>query len=192
MRRVGAAIVLMVWLGSAFVIGVSANEGPTIEWYDTTSISNLVLFWDGAYTGQTEEVWTNTRWVNDTDGIDTVIFRYRWMGESKWMNRTATLIEGNATLGRYQANFTYAVWWNYEFGYPETEGSGGNFHFKIWANDTLGNRNEVLPMQYTGGYMIVEPPLDYILWRTPLGWLMIGLSVAAASLVIVFIFRRHG
>ncbi|MFX1260526.1 MAG: hypothetical protein ACFFAZ_00430 [Promethearchaeota archaeon] len=191
MRRVGAAIVLMVWLGSAFVIGVSANEGPTIEWYDTTSTASLVLFWDGAYTGQTEEVWTGTRWINDTDGIDTVIFRYRWMGETEWMNRTATLIEGNATLGRYQANFTYAVWWNYEFGYPETEGSGGNFYFKIWANDTLGNWNEVLPMQYTGGYMIVEPPFDYILWRTPLGWLMIGLSVAAASLVIIFIFRRR-
>ncbi|MFW9887717.1 MAG: hypothetical protein ACFFER_06010 [Candidatus Thorarchaeota archaeon] len=106
------------------------------------------------------------------------------------MNRTATLIEGNATLGRYQANFTYAVWWNYEFGYPETEGSGGNFYFKIWANDTLGNRNEVLPMQCTGGYMIVEPPFDYILWRPPLGWLTIGLSVAAASLMIIFIFRR--
>jgi hypothetical protein len=63
MRRVGAAIVLMVWLGSAFVIGVSANEGPTIEWYDTTG--TVVLAWDGAYTGQTEEVWSDTRWVNE-------------------------------------------------------------------------------------------------------------------------------
>jgi hypothetical protein len=107
------------------------------------------------------------------------------------MNRTATLIEGNATVGLYRANFTYDVWWNYDTGRPETEGSGGNFYFKIWANDSLGTWNEVLPMQYTGGYMFVEPPFDYILLRTPLGWLMIGLPIAVVSIVIILIFRRR-
>jgi hypothetical protein len=190
MRRVGAVILLMVWLGSAFVIGVSANEGPTIEWYDDITTGSVVLAWDGIYNGQTEEVWTDSRWVNDTDGVDTVIFRYRWTGETEWMNRTATLIEGNATVGRYSANFTYDVWWNYDTGRPETEGSGGNFYFKIWANDSLGNWNEVLPMQYTGGYMIVEPPFDYILWQTPLGWAMIG-TVVVLAFGIIFIVRKR-
>jgi hypothetical protein len=191
MRRAGVALVLMVWLASALLVGVSATDGPTIEWYDSISTASVVLAWDGAYTGQTEEVWIDSRWVNDTDGVDTVIFRYRWTGQTEWMNRTATLIEGNVTVGRYSANFTYDVWWNYDTGRPETEGSGGNFYYKIWANDSLGNWNEVLPMQYTGGYMIVEPPLDYIFWRTPLGWAMMGISIAVASVAMIWMFRRR-
>jgi hypothetical protein len=206
MRRVGVALVLLFWLGSTILIGVSAigpdgssyytnkqspSEGPTIEWFGLTGTEQLAIAWDGAYTGQTEEVWTHSQWINDSDGVDSVIFRYRWTGETEWMNRTGTLIEGNDTRGYYSANFTYAVWWNYETGRPETEGSGGNFYFKIWANDTLGNWNEVGPMQYMGGYMFVEPPLDYYLWRTPLGWAMIGIPVAIASVVIVLIFRRR-
>ncbi len=206
MRRVGAALILLVWLGCVVFAGVSATEpdefpiynhqqspsdGPTIEWYNITGTEQIIIAWDGAYTGQTEEVWTNSRWINDSDEVDTVIFRYKWHGETEWMNRIATLIEGNVTLGRYSANFTYAVWWNYDAGHPEVEGSGGNFYFKIWANDTLGNWNEVEPMQYTGGYMVVEPPLDYVLWRTPLGWAIIGTPIVIASIVIIWITRKR-
>jgi len=206
MRRVGFTLVLLIWLGcTVFLEGGSAGsngfqvyiprqfptEGPTIEWFETTGTEQVAIAWDGAYTGQTEEVWTNSRWVNDSDGVDTVIFQYRWTVETEWMNRTSTLIEGNNTMGHYSANFTYAVWWNYETGWPETEGSGGNFYFRIWANDTLGNWNEVEPMLYMGGYMFVEPPADYILWRTPLGWAMIGSVVVVASVVIIWMSRRR-
>jgi hypothetical protein len=206
MRGVGAALILFVWLGCTLLVGMSAagsdrislynpkqspSEGPTIEWYETAGNETVVLAWDGAYTGQTEEVWTHSAWVNDSDGVDCVIFRYRWIGDTEWTNRTAKLIEGNATLGHYEANFTYAVWWNYDWGYPETEGGGGNFYFKIWANDTLGNWNEAGPMQYMGGYMLVHPPFDYILWRTPIGWAVVGTIIVITSAFIVFLARRR-
>jgi hypothetical protein len=206
MRRAGAALVLVAWIGCFSFVGVSAaglhgfsvhtshqslSEGPTIEWWEISGTEQLIIAWDGAYTGQTEEVWTDSRWVNDSDGVDTVIFRYRWTSETEWMNKTSILIEGSETRGHYSANFTYAVWWNYETGRPETEGSGGNFYFKIWANDSLGNWNEVGPMQYTGGYMFVEPPPDYILWRTPQGWAMIGIPIVIASVVTIWLIRRR-
>ncbi|MHA2142845.1 MAG: hypothetical protein ACXADD_15270 [Candidatus Thorarchaeota archaeon] len=193
MRRVGAALILMASMGSLLFLGVAASkpsvfpvnvlhqfqsEGPVIEWYNITGTEQFIIAWDGAYTGQTEEVWMNSRWVNDSDGIDTVIFRYRWYGETEWMNKTANQVEGNLTNGRYSANFTYSVWWNYDTGRPETEGSGGNFYFKIWA-------------KYTGGYMFVEPPFDYIFWRTPLGWATIGIPVVIASIVMVWLVRRR-
>ena len=54
MKRVGAALILVVWLGSALVVGVCANEGPTIDW-DVTTETTVVLAWDGIYNGQTEE-----------------------------------------------------------------------------------------------------------------------------------------
>jgi len=206
MRERVAALILIVWLGSTICMAVSAarpegftvhhvlhssSEGPTIGWFEITETGEVVLCWDGAYTGQTEEVWTYSSWINDTDGVDCVIFRYRWIGYTVWTNKTAKLIEGNSTLGQYEANFTYAVWWNYEFGYPETEGSGGNFYFKIWANDTLGNWDEVEPIQYMGGYMLVHPPLDHILWRTPIGWAVIGTIIVIMGAVTVVVARRH-
>lgn len=140
------------------------SNGPTIEWYDVPENGTLAFSWDGAYTGQTEEVWTHRHWVNDSDGVDCVIFRYRWSSEGEWTNKTATQIHGNETRGLYESNFTYAVWWNYETGRPETEGSGGNFYYKVWANDTMGNWNEVPEVGYMGGYMYVEPPPVAGLW----------------------------
>jgi hypothetical protein len=134
------------------------SGGPFIGWYDLPENGTLGFMWDGAYTGQTEEVWVHRHWVNDSDGVDCVIFRYMWTSQNEWMNRTATRIQGNDTNGYYRANFTYAVWWNHTSEYPQTEGSGGNFAYKVWANDTLGHWSEVEPVSYMGGYIYVEPP----------------------------------
>lgn len=86
MRRAGVTLVLLMWLGcTVFVEGSSARsngfqvyiphqfptEGPTIEWFETTGTEQIAIAWDGAYTGQTEEVWTNSRWVNDSSSIST-------------------------------------------------------------------------------------------------------------------------
>lgn len=169
------------------------SEGPTIEWYEVPENWTLVFNWDGEYRGQTEEVWTHEHCVNDSDGVHTVIFRYRWFGESEWMNQTATRIEGNETTGFYQSDFTYAVWWNYTTGRPETEGSGGNYYYKVWANDTLGNWNEVKEIGYNGGYLFVNPPPDVEFWRTvqkllPAMAIVIG-SVVLSVVVVVKILK---
>ncbi|MFW9920958.1 MAG: hypothetical protein ACFFED_15260 [Candidatus Thorarchaeota archaeon] len=175
--------------GALFSLSDDGCGEPVIEWWNSTE--GVTIAWDGAYTGQTQEVCNYVAWVNDTDGVDTVLFRYQWIGETEWMNRTASRIIGNATNGQYRGNLTYAVWWNYTSGYPQTEGSGGNFHFKIWANDTMGNWAETNPMTYTGGYMIVSPPPDSF-FLSPMGISTI-LIVSCVSVVVILIWvKRHG
>ena len=203
MRRflVVSLILLFVGLGltgdatvrdahSKYSIAQSSSGGPTIDWYDIPENGSLVFCWDGIYDGQTEETWQFSRWVNDTDGVDVVVFRFRWFSEQGDWNITATLVEGNETCGLYEANFTYAVWWNWETGTPETEGGGGNFDFKIWANDTLGNWSEVEPIRYSGGYFLVYPPAGHMLLRTPIGWTIIG-AVLITTTVIFLVYRRR-
>ncbi len=175
-----------------------ASGGPIIQWYGLEN-ETIAIAWDGAYTGQTEEVWSYSVWVNDTDGVSTVLFRYLWMGETEWMNRTARRISGDTINGRYTGNLTYAVWWNETSGYPETEGSGGNFYFKIWANDTLGNWSETSSIAYMGGYWYVSRPSTLTptditeFFRSPLG---ISMTIAAVSCFVVAVIlmwmRRSG
>jgi len=176
-------------LNGRFVASQENEGGPIIEWWETNE--TVVIAWDGAYTGQTEDVFGYTAWVNDTDGVSSVIFRYQWMGESGWMNRSAIRITGNSTNGQFRGNLTYAVWWNYTSGYPETEGSGGNFYFKIWANDTLGNWSETSAMEYTGGYMIVSPPLDYIPWSDQLVLTIASGGIILVVILLLVLFKRR-
>ena len=173
-----------------FKVAQSGSEGPIIGWIGVPGNETMVIAWDGVYTGQTQEVWRHLIQVNDTDGVDTVIFMYRWISESEWTNKTGVLIEGNETVGWYVANFTYAVWWDYDTGRVMTEGNGGNFHFKIFANDTLGNWNMTGILTYMGGYMLVNPPPDAFI-RSPLGLGIIGTSVAVVVVVLVVVFRRR-
>ncbi len=173
-----------------------ASNGPRIEWYDIPENGTLAFAWDGACTGQTEEVWTHRHWVNNSDGVDSVIFRYRWFSESEWRNKTATKIQGNETRGLYESNFTYAVWWNYGTGRPETEGSGGNFYYKVWANATVVNWNEVPEVCYMGGYMYVKPPPEVGLWSILealfLTLVIAGGIVGLAVLVEAYVRMRPG
>ena len=197
MKRFCAALI-MLWVGVALVSGTSIadaiiiqseNSGPTIDWYVQPN-ETVVLAWDGIYSGQTEEFWNQSIWINDTDGVDTVIFRYRWFSETEWTNKSPTLIDGNDTVGRYNSNFTYAVWWNYTLGGPQTEGNGGNFDFQVFANDTLGNWSETGILTYSGGYMIVSPPPEVIFFSN----LLPTLGAAAVIIVIitiVIVIRRR-
>ena len=197
MKRFCAALI-MLWVVVALVSGTSIadafsvqseNAGPTIDWYVQPN-ETLFLAWDGAYTGQTEEFWNHTVWINDTNGVDTVIFRNRWVSETKSTNKTPTQIDGNDTVGLYNSNFTYAVWWNYTLNRPQTEGNGGNFNFQIFANDTLGNWSESGILIYTGGYMFVSPPPEVIFFSN----LILTLGAAAVIIVIitiVIVIRRR-
>ncbi|MFW9849474.1 MAG: hypothetical protein ACFFF4_10045, partial [Candidatus Thorarchaeota archaeon] len=158
------------------------------EWGGPNNSSEtMVLAWDGAYTGQTEETWHMDAWINDTDGVDTVIFMFMSTRESEWNNQTPTLIEGNATLGRYQYNYTYSVWWNYTINRPQVENAGGNFDFKIFANDTLGHWTETGILSYTGGYMLVQPPPEIVFFSNLIPSLAaVGIIVVVISVVIIF------
>ncbi|MHA1575722.1 MAG: hypothetical protein ACTSU3_00030, partial [Candidatus Thorarchaeota archaeon] len=159
------------------VLSQNQSDGPTIDWpYSNYSV---VIAWDGAYNSQTEEVWGSSYWVNDSDGVDCVLYRYRWTSQTEWINRTTTLMEGNDTTGRYYGNFTYDVWWNWDSGSVETEGDGGNFQFKIFANDTLGNWNETIPVQYNGGYILVYHPADYVLFTSLVNIAIIGIVIVS-------------
>jgi hypothetical protein len=165
------------------------SAGPTIEWPETNG--SLAIVHDGAYTGQTEEVWKHEIWVNDTDGVSVVIFMYRWNGEERWMNKTANLIEGNKTRGLYQANFTYGVWWNFIEGHPETEGSGGNFFFKVWANDTLGYWSETIPIHYMGGLLLMAPPIHYTLLSLPVLIPLLVVTTVVTALIVSIRRKRQ-
>ena len=127
---------------------------PTIEWSaPLNATEGVTLFWDGVYTGQTENVWPSTNWVNDSDGIDTVIFQYMCQTDIEWMNRTPTLLQGNYTHGQYNYQFIQLVLWNNETNYAYVE--GGAFKFRIFANDTLGNWRTTPANHYIGGYPFI-------------------------------------
>ncbi len=79
--------------------------------------------------------------MNDSLGVDSVIFRFRWSDEIEWLNRTAVLVEGDEILGKYRGNLTWAA--------PKQ----GAFELKIFANNTLGYWNETSPMLFTFGYL---------------------------------------
>lgn len=164
------------------ILAEDRNSGPTIDWPVTND--TLTIFWDGIYTGQTKEVWLGQTWINDPDGVSTVIFRYCWIGDYPWMNKTATMVEGNLTHGLYEANFTYSVWWDFVTGSPETEGNGCNFVFKVWANDTLGNWSETAPIRYSGHYHLVNPPFYYYILSLRVLLPLIGGTIAVVVIIL--------
>jgi len=203
MKRVYFAWVIILWIScfsvqtssttnfennSVVSLSQSSLEAPSIDW--PYSEPGVVIAWDGAYNGQTEEVWGSSAWVNDSDGVDCVLYRYRWTSQTEWINRTTTLMEGNDTTGRYYGNFTYEVWWNWESGSVETEGDGGFFQFKIFANDTLGNWNETIPVQYNGGYILVYPPADYVLFTSLVNVAIIG-TVIVSIVLVIWAIRKY-
>ena len=170
------------------VFSQSFSNPPIIQWPHSpvNATYTPVIAWDGAYTGQTQEVWSWTYWVNDTDGVDTVLFRFRWGYEDEWFNRSTVRVEGNSTNGRYNGNLTWGVEWNWEEGRPEWIDGGGSFGFKIFANDTLGNWIETSVIQYTGGYMIINPPPIYYI--SIIGPLLI---IPAIAIIIFVVWKRR-
>ena len=205
MKRIVAAL-MIIWFGftlipntsgscvqmdTQFYLAESSELGPTIEWSGPANSSeSVMLAWDGAYTGQTEDSWTLSAWINDTDGVDTVLFSFRTFLDSEWTNRTPSRIEGNDTRGLYQFNYTYAVWWNYTLSAPQWDGTGGNFDFKIIANDTLGHTTETGILIYSGGYMIVNPPPDVVFFSNIIPIIALSSVVIILAITLVFLRRK--
>jgi len=165
-------------LSSDLHLIADSSDPPTVEWSDVGILA------DGIYAGQTEEVFDFDIWVNDTDGVDTVIFRFYY--RSEWLNRTTTITEGDEIRGRYSGSLVCSVSWDWISGRPSPAGHG--FQFKVFANDTLGNWNETTAALYSYGYYVIMPPIHYILLATPLGWAIIGGSICIIGL---FIRRRR-
>ncbi len=132
--------------GSAAAIITPSSDpsetGPSISWPPNPIPT---IFFDGAYTGQTQEIFYYWVDVNDSLGVDSVIFRFKWSDDEEWLNRTTVLIEGDEFHGRYKGNLTWPA--------P----GGGNFLFKVFANNTLGYWNETRPMSVWFGYMYWDP-----------------------------------
>ena len=144
------------------------NLGPTISWYPEPI---PILAIDGKYTGQKQEIYESRFWVNDSDGVDIVIFRFKWSNDEEWLNRTAVLIEGDEFLGRYKGNLTWSA--------P----GGGIFQFKIFANDTFGYWNETSPMTITFGYMYWDPIY------TPHFWILFVILPIVSLIVIAGVWK---
>lgn len=146
----------------------SSETGPSIDWYQDP---NVTLSIDGAYTGQSQEIYERWVWVNDSLGVDSVIFRFKWSYDEVWQNRTTVLVEGNATLGRYRGNLTWPA--------P----GGGVFQFKVFANNTSGYWNETSPLTVYFGYLYF--PFYYI----PQFWLIVACILFVPPLTLVTVRR---
>lgn len=146
----------------------SSETGPSISWYPDP---NVTLAIDGAYTGQSQEIYVRRVWVNDSLGVDSVIFRFKWSYDEEWRNRTTVLVEGNETIGRYKGNLTWPA--------P----GGGRFQFKVFANNTSGYWYETSPMTVYFGYLYF--PIYYI----PQFWLIVTCVVFVPSLTLVTVRR---
>ena len=115
---------------------VPLDSGPSINWPSEEE----VLFVDDLYTGQSHETFEWTVWINDSLGVDTVLFRFRWWDDEDWINRTGARMEGDVFRGKYKGSLTWPA--------P----SCVSFHLKIFANNTLGQWNETSPMLVIFGY----------------------------------------
>ncbi|MHA2068082.1 MAG: hypothetical protein ACXABY_27290 [Candidatus Thorarchaeota archaeon] len=146
----------------------SSETGPSIAWHPEP---NVTLAMDGAYTSQTQEIFDYWVWVNDSLGVDSVIFRFKWSYDEVWRNRTTVLVEGNETLGRYRGNLTWPA--------P----GGGVFQFKVFANNTSGYWNETSPMTVHFGYLYF--PFYYI----PQFWLIVTCILLVPPLTFVTVRR---
>jgi len=166
-----------------------SSDPPTIDWFGPpdNSTTEPIICWDGVYSGQTREIWSFEIWVNDTDGVDTVIFRFEWQYE--WLNRSTTLIEGNETRGLYAGNLTWGVVWDWTKMLPNP--TGGSFSFKVFANDTVGNWVETTEVSYIGGYYAIYTPLRTTPVGTPLGWAAVGVSAIIIAIVVLLILRSR-
>ncbi len=157
------------------ILSLEPSElGPSISWFPDP---NVTMFCDGSYDGQTQETFDYRVWVNDSLGVDLVLFRFKWSYEEEWVNRTARLVEGDEFHGRYKGNLTWPA--------P----GGGRFEFKVFANNTLGHWNETSPMTVFFGYLYWNPIY------TPHFWILFVILpiVSVTSLVAVWrIRKKHG
>jgi len=170
---------------TGFVVSDS-SEPPTIEDYpisENDTVTGLQI--DAIYSGQTEQVFSFHAAVNDSDGVDSVMFRYHVSGE--WQNQKAMRTSGTVIDGIYTGNITFSIEWNPVKQLPEPRSI--EFSFKIFANDTLGNWVETIPIPYSYFYWQImtptnQPNNDVLL--------IIGASFVAAIVVIaIYMKRRH-
>ena len=103
-----------------------------------------------------------------------MIFRFKWSYDEDWTNRTTVLYEGDEFHGRYKGNLTWPA--------P----GGGNFQFKVFANNTVGYWNETSPMSVWFGYLYWNPIY------TPHFWILFVIlpSVSIIGIVGVWKLRR--
>lgn len=146
----------------------SSESGPSITWYPEP-IPTLVI--DGAYTGQSQEIYERRVWVNDSLGVDIVIFRFKWSYDEEWRNRTTVLVEGDEFLGRYKGNLTWSA--------P----GGGTFQFKIFANNTLGHWTETSALTVQFGYMYWDPVY------TPQFWVLFVFLPVILLIILVAVWK---
>ncbi len=85
--------------------------------------------------------------VQDPDGIDTVLFLYRPLGNDSWYTTEAQLESGNDTAGTYRAPFTW-----YETG----------VEFKVTATDMLGYTTESGSIFYLIDPFAIHPSIMFL------------------------------
>lgn len=160
----------------------NSSDPPTVSWWGflDNSTETLGLLVDGSYIGQTEQVFSFKIRVNDSDGVDTIIFRFYYQEE--WLNRTPVLVEGDEFDGSYEGRLVCSVTWDWTKSRPNPDGHA--FLFKAFVNDTLGNWRETSSFSYSYGYWYVVPPPPVCLVTTPIGWTIIVLSVFGIAVVI--------
>ncbi len=120
----------------------NSNTGPTFSWSDDYSIMAV----DAIYYGQKEQTLVVDSYINDSDGIDTVILRLLWEPEDEWVNISATQSEGNSIWG----------YWNTTLKWQVDRMTGWFFEVKMWANDTLGNWSETAVMGIEFVYFLIS------------------------------------
>lgn len=69
--------------------------------------------------------------VNDSDGVDVVIFRFHRLEDDSWTNITGSRVGGNNTDGEYSAMISWTIPW--------PQGGVVQHNLQVFANDSLGN-----------------------------------------------------
>lgn len=159
---------------------VTQHDSSAIPSFDTSetcpSISwppdpNITMCFDGYYNGQKQEIFDYWVWANDSLGVDSVIFRFKWSYDDEWRNTTTVIVEGDEFHGRYRGYLTWPA--------P----GGGRFEFKVFANNTLGYWNETSPMTVYFGYLYWNPIY------TPHFWILFVILPIGSLIVIVGVWK---
>ena len=142
------------------------------------------------YEGRTELFWDEYVDASDSDGIDTVLMRYRYNGTDKWLNGTAWLLSGDEYDGTYVYNFTWPL--------PDSH-ILYLLDLKFFANDTFGNWNETHIAQLSYNYLGPPPTSISSTQGTPINdnhalyWGVI-ISIGAVLLVlmsVIILTKKH-
>ena len=155
----------------------TSSMGPKIQWNWKQGDWMAI---DGIYRGQTEERFEFGTYIQDPDGVSTVLLRVKWPDSGDWINCSTVRTDGKEETTYYSGNITWT---------PVMDLI--TFHIKIFANDTLGNWSETTPLGVEFVYVaIITSTTSTTTSERNYPWLLVLSFLGVLILAIILIWKH--